>query len=351
MDNRHFEADAIDSAPDLNTLKSKGYPTDGNPELGIPATLPGAAWFYSIGEEIRNVILKGGVTPDHLKVNQMAEAIEEIVANAIKEIDYTDFVKTTGNQTIEGIKTFIEAVAKADQDTSLADLTYATAKFVRAICGVKNAANTWTNTNTFNKASTFNEVATFKKAVTGVSATADSHFVIKSQLDDAIKNGTTVPTGTIIAYAGKTTPSGFLIANGAAVSRTTYANLFTAIGTIYGAGDGKTTFNLPNPRNRHLYGANSTSEVGQKLEAGLPNIIGQTKYLNGVPTDITEEKGQISDSGALYTKELSYGVQSRNNSFPHSTNINIDAKRSNALYGKASTVQVSSIKILFLIKS
>ncbi|WP_241900298.1 phage tail protein [Stenotrophomonas maltophilia] len=51
--------------------------------------------------------------------------------------------------------------------------------------------------------------------------------------------------GQVIMFAGKTAPSGTLLCDGAAVSRTTYAELFAAIGTLYGAGDGKTTFNLP----------------------------------------------------------------------------------------------------------
>jgi len=57
-----------------------------------------------------------------------------------------------------------------------------------------------------------------------------------------------MPAGEIIFYAGAGAPNGFLKANGAAVSRTAYARLFNAIGTIYGAGDGSTTFNLPDMR-------------------------------------------------------------------------------------------------------
>ena len=47
-------------------------------------------------------------------------------------------------------------------------------------------------------------------------------------------------------YAGSTAPSGWLICDGSAVSRDDYANLFSVIGTTYGAGDGSTTFNIPN---------------------------------------------------------------------------------------------------------
>lgn len=62
------------------------------------------------------------------------------------------------------------------------------------------------------------------------------------------------PTGTTIQFAGAFAPSGFLKENGAAVSRTTYANLFNVIGTNYGAGDGSTTFNLPDSRGEFIRG-------------------------------------------------------------------------------------------------
>ncbi|URF02961.1 phage tail protein [Cupriavidus campinensis] len=54
--------------------------------------------------------------------------------------------------------------------------------------------------------------------------------------------------GTIVYHSKNTAPSGYLKANGAAVSRTTYADLFAEIGTVFGAGDGSTTFNLPELR-------------------------------------------------------------------------------------------------------
>lgn len=58
--------------------------------------------------------------------------------------------------------------------------------------------------------------------------------------------------GEIKDYAGGSLPSGYLYCNGAAISRTTYAALFAVIGTAYGAGDGSTTFNLPDTRGRVL---------------------------------------------------------------------------------------------------
>ena len=70
-----------------------------------------------------------------------------------------------------------------------------------------------------------------------------------------------MPTGTIFDYAGSSAPSGYLVCNGAAVSRATYANLFSNIGTIWGVGDGSTTFNLPNLSNAFSYGS-GTNSVG-----------------------------------------------------------------------------------------
>lgn len=61
-------------------------------------------------------------------------------------------------------------------------------------------------------------------------------------------------TGTILDFAGTTAPNGWLLCYGQAVSRTTYPNLFASIGTTYGAGDGSTTFNLPDTRGRAVIG-------------------------------------------------------------------------------------------------
>ena len=55
-----------------------------------------------------------------------------------------------------------------------------------------------------------------------------------------------IPTATIVPWSSASVPSGFLECNGAAVSRSTYSDLFGIISTTYGTGDGSSTFNLPN---------------------------------------------------------------------------------------------------------
>ena len=64
--------------------------------------------------------------------------------------------------------------------------------------------------------------------------------------------------GSIFLFAGSTAPTGFLLCDGTAISRTTYSDLFDAIGTTYGTGDGSTTFNLPNLTGKVPIGVSST---------------------------------------------------------------------------------------------
>ena len=89
------------------------------------------------------------------------------------------------------------------------------------------------------------------------------------------------PPGTIVAWAGSASPSGWLLCAGTAISRTANARLFSFIGTTYGAGDGATTFNIPNLIDRVPIGAGTLAEQGEKIgsdqvqltagQSGLPN--------------------------------------------------------------------------------
>lgn len=73
------------------------------------------------------------------------------------------------------------------------------------------------------------------------------------------------PAGVIQAYGGSSAPQGWLICDGSAVSRTTYAALYAAIGTAFGAGDGSTTFNLPNAKGRMLVGRDAAQTIFDTL--------------------------------------------------------------------------------------
>jgi microcystin-dependent protein len=66
-----------------------------------------------------------------------------------------------------------------------------------------------------------------------------------------------VPTGSLIMWPSNTIPSDWKLCDGSAISRVTYATLFSLLGVAFGAGDGSTTFNLPNYKNRFPYGADA----------------------------------------------------------------------------------------------
>lgn len=66
-----------------------------------------------------------------------------------------------------------------------------------------------------------------------------------------------LPTGTVLHFAGSSAPTGWLLCDGSAVSRTTYATLFALLSTTYGVGDGSTTFNVPNTSGIFISGVGS----------------------------------------------------------------------------------------------
>ena len=97
-------------------------------------------------------------------------------------------------------------------------------------------------------------------------------------------------TGVIQMYAGSSAPNGWLICNGQAVSRTTYAALYAVIGTTYGAGDGSTTFNVPNLVNKTVRGSNSLGKTGGADTVTL-STANMPAHTHGVGTLATASTG------------------------------------------------------------
>jgi microcystin-dependent protein len=86
-----------------------------------------------------------------------------------------------------------------------------------------------------------------------------------------------IPAGIIEVFAGDTVPTGYLLCDGSAVDRTTYAALFAVIGTTYGAGDGSTTFNLPDMSGRVVLGVSGTHALAST--GGTETVTLQTANL------------------------------------------------------------------------
>lgn len=149
-----------------------------------------------------------------------------------------------------------------------------------------------------------------------------------------------VSVGFIAPYAGTGLVEGWLDCDGSAVSRTMYPDLFDAIGTTWGAGDGSTTFNLPTSEDLVLQGASATNPVGTYKTAGLPNITGS--FWNRMYRNEATGVFQQSDS-VVFAPSAETG-----NSQPPL--VTFDASRSNSIYGNSTTVQPPAACVRFMIK-
>jgi len=156
-----------------------------------------------------------------------------------------------------------------------------------------------------------------------------------------------IPVSTMFPYAANSVdpPMGYLFCDGSAVSRTMYPDLFDAIGTTYGTGDGSTTFNLPTANDaRYLVGSNV---AGTMLAAGVPNIDGN------LAIDANMLHPTNSLCGAFYSESTpSQGTWSAPTSYSgNSYSVKFDASQSNAIYGNSDTVTPKSLSTRYIIKA
>lgn len=150
-----------------------------------------------------------------------------------------------------------------------------------------------------------------------------------------------IPIGVVQAFAGNDVPDGWLLCDGSAVSRTDYANLYSVIGDTYGAGDGSTTFNLPNLVDKFVEGS-ATS--GTSKTAGLPNITGAFSVgssLN-IVTPLTDNAFTSASAGSVYS--------TGSNIVSGYGRAEFDASRSSSIYGNSATVQPPAVTMRYIIK-
>lgn len=110
-----------------------------------------------------------------------------------------------------------------------------------------------------------------------------------------------VPPGAVIPYAGSSAPDGWLLCDGRTVSRTTYAALFAVIGATYGAGDGNTTFALPDLRGRVTAGANASNALASRAGADSKQI---------ARANLPAEKLNLEDNGTWIVDSVQTGSES-----------------------------------------
>ena len=100
-----------------------------------------------------------------------------------------------------------------------------------------------------------------------------------------------IPTATIVPWSSSSVPSGFLECNGATVSRSTYAALFAIIGTTYGAGDGASTFEIPDLQDNVAIGKSGTKALAS---TGGANTVASTGNIGGSTANATLSTGQLA---------------------------------------------------------
>lgn len=198
-----------------------------------------------------------------------------------------------------------------------------------------------------------NNVAYTTKTAALKTTTLDSRTVsISDKLDSAnivsnnirtFANGLYLIIGEIRYFAGSVLPEGWLLCDGSAISRTTYSELFSAIGTTWGGGDGSSTFNLPNLIDRFPQGSTVS---GTYKAAGLPNITGSAEFQNsnnsGHLTGATE--AFVADEGTKKPTTiagLSDGAYKR---------FYFSASNCSSIYGNSTTVQPPAATLIPIIK-
>ena len=154
------------------------------------------------------------------------------------------------------------------------------------------------------------------------------------------------PVGSVTAFAGTTTPQGWLLCDGSAVSRTDYADLYAVIGDTYGSGDGTNTFNLPDLVDKFIEGS---ATAGTVKTAGLPNIEGGTNSaICVVKTDKTA--GETWSGSIGVGASFNSTVEQNASSTRGYQMMKFDASKSNAIYGNSTTVQPPALTMCYIIK-
>ena len=153
-----------------------------------------------------------------------------------------------------------------------------------------------------------------------------------------------IQTGMVVAFSASTTPkSGYLLCNGAEISRSTYADLFAVIGTTYGSGNGSTTFNLPNLTDKFIQGSGTAGTV---KSAGLPNITGRIRHM-----DYRDNNKSDETTGAfnLYSSNV-YSGTNGGSTLMFGNISDFNASRESSIYGKSNTVQPPALTMRMYIK-
>jgi len=162
-------------------------------------------------------------------------------------------------------------------------------------------------------------------------------------------------TGTIIPWTTDSAPTGYLECDGSAVSRTTYADLFTAIGTTYGSGDGSSTFNLPDTQDKNIKSVSNnenagTTGGGNNATPNSHSVSNHTLTTNQIPSHNHTRNG-IGDN-ADYNMNAGGGNRARRNSTGNTNNNGSSGSHSHGINaGNVSGLYNSYLALMYIIKT
>lgn len=341
----HWQDGATQTLPTYSELTSLGFAQAGDPVSGVMATRPGAAWFNLVAAMRVSVIRAAGMTP-----STTPDPLQFLTA--LQSLAWIKDKTITAAMMADAIITAAKLANSAVETTKIKDAAVTAVKLAAAAVEAGKIA---TGAVTGDKIA--NAVITFDKLASGAIATEEQAIAgtlnnvlmtpllvakaIAQQLPPAI------PTGAIIYFDLTECPPDFLICDHSAVSRTTYANLFAKIGTRHGAGDGSTTFNLPDMDARFLEGTTDTWQVGTKVEPGLPNITGTFDANRAFIVNYTTgSSGAIKSHRVVQQDWDGIGSGGSNTG----SGFDFNASWSNSIFGSANSVQVNSMRMLPCIK-
>ena len=284
---------------------------------------------YNVEPEL-NVSISGINIAEGCAPSGINDAIRQLMAD-LKEEQNARAARDSGQDaaTASAQKSADDAQTAADAAKSTAD-----GKAPKAHASSATTYGIGTSSN-YGHVKLSDSTSSTSAASKGIAA---SPKAVKAAYDKAVA---AIPVGSVIAFAGNpsSAPSGYLLCNGAAVSRTTYAALFEAIGTAHGSGDGSTTFNLPNMADKFIQGSDT---AGTTKSAGLPEVYG---YITGVYANTAGSSG-----GGFSDEVISSETNGDITSSWRKKTIRLHASKYNAIYGNSTTVQPPAVTMRYYIK-
>jgi microcystin-dependent protein len=171
---------------------------------------------------------------------------------------------------------------------------------------------------------------------------------ILAQLQQYIATLGGTPIGGMIDYGGATAPPGWILCFGQAISRTAFPQLFAVIGTLFGTGDGSTTFNLPDFRGRASIGADNmggsaANRVTEAVSGILASSVGQVGGSQDAQQDTLSAGTTVTISDAGHAHGITVlGIQPVETPTPNLGNTSIGSNGSQTLSTQAATTGISA---------